>query len=197
MRFVFSKSTPQPRPYGARQLPFQGSPKRALFALPPLMKTLSSATRNSKICCLTYERGGAERSEAEGLFLHTQQQPPSPLSRGPALVKPLSDSHSSFLAGSLLIRELPLPDAVSFAYVDMQHSCCIIGSGQPPLHKQTANERSELCRSLRFFIRGPQNPALPFYLRHLDSHISFCDNAARSCSIPEYYPKTCLPWGRG
>ena len=127
----------------------------------------------SKICSLTYERGGAERSEAEGLFLHTQQQPPSPLSRGPALVKPLSDSHSSFLAGSLLIRELPLPDAVSFAYVDMQHSCCIIGSGQPPLHKQTAisrrptnvvscagslrgfiSERSELCRSLRFFIRG-------------------------------------------
>ena len=25
--------------------------------------------------------------------------------------------------------------------------------------------------------------------------ISFCDNATRSCSIPEYYQKTCLPRG--
>ena len=47
-------------------------------------------------------------------------------SRRPALVKPLSDSHSSFLAGSLLIRGLLPADAVSVrqavnlrsAYVD-------------------------------------------------------------------------------
>ena len=47
-------------------------------------------------------------------------------SRRPALVKPLSDSHSSFLAGSLLIRGLLPADAVSV--------------------RQAANLRSALCR---------------------------------------------------
>ena len=50
------------------------------------------------------------------------------LSRRPALVKPLSDSHSSFLAGFLLIRGL-------FA-----RGCCVGRLCRCAVHKQTTSE---------------------------------------------------------